>query len=720
MPKNWRFILEDFEVYKSLILGLAMLIPVLLGFHLNLYPQGFCMALGVLFTFLPNLEGRNKHRILGMLTALVLTLLLVLIKSLILPLGNLGLMAFLFFGFLLVTQLAVFGFRGSMVGFSGQIALVMSFALLEFNLSLSEKICYLASGGILYILLAAVFHRIQEPLLVKKHLADVLDSTAELLKIRYLRRYYGQEKPQQEVQLQLHIQKTQDILRELLYREELTPHYQREMSLFLVAVDMYEQALATAGVQKSTFPETPEALRMLAAKNIVHLHALSHAVSKSCALPLELKEDGLFTLAEKSIEDYVKKKGLPAARPAAIYFRTVLEEENEISKQLHLSFRTYEVKTGYITPYPYQKFLIEEDYSFKRLVDSFSWQSQIFKHSLRTAIIMVIGYSVGLSINELKAYWIILTISVILRPQFGLTKKRAGERMVGTLIGAAIISVLVLLRVPPWVYATMGIPSLFLGFAYLQKNYKIAATYITLVILGLHAVLVSNTWEIILLRLADTTVGAGLALLSMYLIFPLKKEKNLDIFFSSTYKALAAYLNEVIRLYVDKTPIDLTYRLHRKKAMVELINLHGMVQMLTEEPKMSPKDILSLKETVIVAQELLDAIASLGTFVQRHKSTPASEALKEFVNGILQHLSSQDHVPTLDNARVRLLDQFKKLEKQRELELTGGFVPISEDMRIKLQEGKILIDHLEYMLSLSKKIRNNRPQKVNGDVSNTL
>ncbi len=45
--------------------------------------------------------------------------------------------------------------------------------------------------------------------------------------------------------------------------------------------------------------------------------------------------------------------------------------------------------------------------------------------------------------NFQNPYWIILTIIVIMRPSYGLTKTRTKDRIIGTLIGAVLASGLV-------------------------------------------------------------------------------------------------------------------------------------------------------------------------------------------------------------------------------------------------------------------------------------
>ena len=403
-----------------------MAVPVLLGFRFDMYHEGFCMALGVLFTFLPNVEGRHKYRLTGMFLALLLSLVLVAIQHVIVPLGAAPILLLLFTSFLLVSQLSIFGFRGGMVAFSGQLALIMSFAISE--LSLAEKLSYLALGSFIYLTMSAIFHKLHEPIYVRNLLAKVLDDTAHLLKIRFSKRFgITPLSPLNETQLQLDLIKNHAILREILYTGSAKAHH---LSIFLEALDLFEIALGSAAIKQGEHQDIPNEIRELAASNIIYIHALAEAVKHRKDIPLSpLNEES----AQAAIEHFVVQTGLPAARPKSLYFRTLLDEELEI--QTHI-LRALKVEQSKVAT---KEFVDVEYYSWRSYLASFDWKNPVFKHSFRTAIVMTLGFAIGTQINELKAYWIILTIAVILRPNYGLTRQRASQRVVGTLWGSALV-----------------------------------------------------------------------------------------------------------------------------------------------------------------------------------------------------------------------------------------------------------------------------------------
>src|SRR5690606_40249844 len=100
-----------------------------------------------------------------------------------------------------------------------------------------------------------------------------------------------------------------------------------------------------------------------------------------------------------------------------------------------------------------RRFIVSQDYSFNILLRNLSFKSNIFKHSLRLAVTVVLGYILGSVFVFQNPYWILLTIIVIMRPSYGLTKARSKDRIIGTFIGGALAAGMVLLIQNPYLYA---------------------------------------------------------------------------------------------------------------------------------------------------------------------------------------------------------------------------------------------------------------------------
>jgi uncharacterized membrane protein YccC len=718
-----------FETVKGLVLTLSLVLPISLGIHYDAFGQGFCFALGTFFTYLPNTEGSNRHRFWGILFALVLGLTLLSLAYLTRSIHLWLFYVYFIVAIFCVAMLAVYGFRGAMLSFSGQAALVMSFALQKVDLPVAEQLLLVFAGGIWYLFLAWLSHWIIQNRAAAFTLADCVDLTAEFLKLRYELLWNDPKEPvkleQRLNKLQIDLNARHEVLRELLFNKRRTEgqsnRTNRLLLIFLEMLDMYELALATgndAESIKDTFSQHPqytEPFRELSAKTIVHLYGLAEAIRTSTELPLEEETNPFYDLCERQIKDYVRDISLPLAREGSLVLRNLLDYESKQWEKVQSAKRVFvnllEGKELTLKRTDRKAFITSQDYSWKVLRENLSLQSTSFRHASRMAVTMLIGLLVSLKLDHQNAYWILITISVILRPNYGLTKQRGFHRILGTLAGAAFSLTIVYFTNDNVIFACIAIPATFIGFSFLQKNYRIAATFITVAILMMYAIMVDNTFEIVSLRVIDTFIGAFISLLAVYFFWPSWEGKNIRKFISKAILANGSYLKEIDRIYHSKETPDSVYRLARKKAFLETGNLMAAFQRLTEEPKSQRNHQAQVQAMVVLIQTFLNSTAALGTFIQNHTTTPASKSFEIIIEKTLKNLhdllkaGSDDQDADSDETEEAISDLEQKysiLKDNRAKELEDGQIQISAEMRTQLQEAKLITEQLKYLLNLSE------------------
>jgi uncharacterized membrane protein YccC len=87
-----------------------------------------------------------------------------------------------------------------------------------------------------------------------------------------------------------------------------------------------------------------------------------------------------------------------------------------------------------------------------------------------------------------------------MRPSYGLTKERSKDRIIGTLIGAAVAVGIVLITQNVVIYGILALVSLIFAFALIQQNYKFAAALITISIIFVYSFINPNAFEVIQYR----------------------------------------------------------------------------------------------------------------------------------------------------------------------------------------------------------------------------
>lgn len=147
-------------------------------------------------------------------------------------------------------------------------------------------------------------------------------------------------------------------------------------------------------------------------------------------------------------------------------------------------------------------------------------------HSIRVTIASVIAALVGLHLNAGHMYWLMFTVVLVLQSEIGSSIKRSVERIGGTLIGAPIGIIIVLL------IGSLGSQGALLsGIALalilavivlmMKKNYAVAVVFITIaVLLGYNLLGDPDITMTAGQRIFDTALGTAIAVIASIIIFP--------------------------------------------------------------------------------------------------------------------------------------------------------------------------------------------------------
>ncbi len=76
------------------------------------------------------------------------------------------------------------------------------------------------------------------------------------------------------------------------------------------------------------------------------------------------------------------------------------------------------------------------------LRDNLTFDSAIFRHALRLGVTLTVGVAIATLAKLQMGYWVTLTITIVLKPDFGGTFKRFFHRVGGTILGATVAAVL--------------------------------------------------------------------------------------------------------------------------------------------------------------------------------------------------------------------------------------------------------------------------------------
>lgn len=178
------------------------------------------------------------------------------------------------------------------------------------------------------------------------------------------------------------------------------------------------------------------------------------------------------------------------------------------------------------------------------------WRSDrtLIRFIARSMVLQLIGVFVFKFFGLARGYWFPLTMLVVLQPDYGATRMRAGQRVVGTLVGGILASVLLWLPLPPaMLLGAMAIT--IAGFAFwLKRNYTVAVFFITLFVVLVTETSTKITIAFTLERLAATAAGGILALLAAHLFWPVWERQRLPALLAQGLRAS----REFVRVLGDR------------------------------------------------------------------------------------------------------------------------------------------------------------------------
>ena len=713
---------------NALKAALSAIIPVFIFSYLGDLQTGLIVALGALFTFPSDIPSNLKHKVKGILVAILILASCNLLINLTYPYPIIFYPVFAALVFLL-SMLAVYGQRATMVAFAALMTISISFSHIHTGWEILEHTGFFLGGGLFYLLVSLIFYYINPHHYTELQIVECIKLTAKYLKLRgdlWELNSDRKEITRKQLHLQVELNDIHENIREILVRNRTnygSSHQNRKMLLlFITLVEVMELAISTSfdhNKLHQKFDAHPKVLmtyQSLAYNLARNLKSLSKKIRKRKSYsPKNNLIDNLFAF-ENAINEYEKNLGKTEASEGVLMLTNMLhyaEKQVEKIKTLERAY-TSNVKLKDLKgrDKDLENLITPDYYPLNTLVENFSFSSLEFRHSLRITTTLLIGFIIGKVLPFENVYWILLTIVVIMRPGYGLTKERTTNRFIGTVIGG-ILGFAVLATGPSaTILGGLTIIFLIMGLTFNPSNYKIGTIFITLHVIFIFAILNPTDNNIVLYRVLDTLVGATLAILANHFLWPYWESLNTNENIKNSIEANRNYLKQISILYNSKEGVNAKYRLARNQAFIEIGNLMASFQRMLQEPKSKQDKLQQVYKFTVVNNALLSAAASLGTYTQSHKTTEASASFNIVFDRIIKNLdyaiillkneNKPDETDTLIDDIFN--NSFIELKKIREKELMQGADIESEDFKLKMQEAQLVIEQLVWLTNLSENI----------------
>ncbi|MEU9452750.1 FUSC family protein [Streptomyces sp. NPDC048277] len=265
-----------------------------------------------------------------------------------------------------------------------------------------------------------------------------------------------------------------------------------------------------------------------------------------------------------------------------------------------------------------------------------------WRYGIRLALCIGIAQALVSLVPVPRSYWVALTITFVLKPDFGSVFSRALLRALGTVAGL-VLAATVLTVVPRgwWDVAVMLVLAPLIP-ALTPRGYGFQTAAITPVILLLSDVLNHQGTGLLLPRLLDSLMGCAIALIAGYLLWPESWRTRVGDRLADAVADTAAYVELAFEEPAYEKGADPAARARlRRRLYRDLSVIRTEFQRALTEPPPTGRRAAAWWPLVVAVERIVDATTAARVRV-RHGAPPPARAevdqvalqLRELAEGV--------------------------------------------------------------------------------------
>ena len=660
---------------------LEIVLPAVICAQFGKLETGITISLGALCVSISDAPGPVKHKRNGMLYCNIfiffMALLTGLVNTNIFFLGILIALSSFFF-----TMFSVYGNRAASIGTAALLVMILRMTSITTPLNAVYDSALILGGGVWYMVVALFLFRLTPYRPAQRSLGECIHETAKYLRIKaelYDSKTNISEEYKKLVMQQVVVNEKQEQVRELLFknREILKESIRNGRVLvltFVDLIDLYEHITATWYDYNSLHEKFSNTgiLNEISViiKNIAdELDNIGSAIQSNTSykktynlIPeLEKLKSKIDLTGEKNKSVFILKKIL-------VNLRNVGERANSLSNYFEKDMSDREIRSGN----DYSRFVTHQPIDGTVFKNNLTLKSSVFRHSLRMMITCIVGYIISKFLpNGHHSYWLLLTIIVILKPGFSLTRQRNFERFTGTIAGG-LIGILILAFIRDRMVLFSLIIFFMIGtYTFQRLNYIVMVIFMTPYILTLFNLLGLGFMNVAEERLLDTGIGSLLSFMASYLLFPHWESAQLDDYMKNVLIANINYLYKFADIVRGKNNSVLNYKLTRKEVFLSNANLSAAFNRMLSEPKSKQRKGNEIYEFVVLNNVLSSNIAGLIAGTSGYENiTDQNEALqyiKQSIHNLEEGLSKFDGEYLPGDQKIKLPESPKVVKNLNNL-----------------------------------------------------
>lgn len=558
----------------------------------------------------------------------------------------------------------VYGNRAAAVGSAGMLIMIL---MMDRPLPISSIWLHaglILIGGIWYTAISLAFRQFRPYRQAQQALAECIHEIAHFLRIKadfYDGRTNLDDDYRRLVAQHVTVSERQDVVRELLFKsrrmvEETTSEGRALVLTFSEVVDLYEHISAMYYDYHSLrerfgatglLNEVARLIRQL----VDELDAIGLSIQENRTRQIPLDISAEFTQLYAQIDNLTvsEQTGNPLVlKRILVSIRQLTERINALLRlPMDSQQATDSEQQAPAVSFDYTRFVSHQPIRLSQLRDNLTLGSTTFRYALRMAIACLVGYLIAnFWSSGNHTYWILLTITVILKPAYALTQQRNRDRLLGTLVGG-LIGVILLVTIANTTVLFVFMVLFMLGTYSLQRwNYITMVMCVTPFVLILLHFMGVGLREVVEERVLDTIVGGLIALGASYGLFPRWESDQVASHLREVLQADLQYIQKLADSLSGKPVSVIEYKLARKELYVQSANLSAAFERMLSEPKSKQSHQQDLLEFAVLNHIFASNIATIATNTLNRESPSLSNQFLRPLRRSVAHL--QDALAQID------------------------------------------------------------------------
>ena len=709
--KSYRQFSTSYSVAEGVRITLGIMIPIIAFSMMGNIQAGITTALGVLCTSLCDSPGPLHHRKNAMLISIGIITSITILTGFCVHIHWLIALELLVLSFVF-SMIGIYGTRATSIGIGGLVIMILHID--DYNtpwIVVQNSACVLI-GGVWYFLLSLGISRLQPYKLAQQAIGDTILSTAKYMHLKakmYDKRVNYDENYLQLIDCQISLHTKQNLVREVLFKtrsivKESTHKGRTLLAIFTDTVDLFEQVMASH-IDYRSLPELVDDELLQSFEQTIdsiasELESIGEAMQIGNRSTPYKSTKTIIDELQQHFKNYQLRFTNDTNREILLSLEQVIESIKSIYNRIQIMHRytSYDPKFNAVIDEEVDrnKFISQTEVSAETFLANLNFNSNIFRYSLRVSLTLFVGYLLLKFLPFGHNYWILLTILVILKPAYSLTKKRNIQRLLGTFIGI-IAGALILyfiknesVLIGIMVFVMIG------AYSFMRVNYLPFVALMTVYLLiSFYLLKTSDFNRLMIDRLIDTAIGSALAFIATRIIPPKWEKEQMGALIKSSMRANAFYFKYVTESFKNDLMEVAYYKLLRKEAYVALANLSDAFQRMLSEPENKQHKGQEVYNMVVNSHLFLSHTSTLASYIPLLKRKIQNQ---HFVTIVQDTLASIETGVVEKSSTINMGDEIKYLLEDPEMLVNVEEV---QEHRVLL---KAIIEQLQFTHKISRDI----------------